>query len=403
MERFGRIPEDVVVEILSWLPAESLMRFKCVRKSWYALFKNPEFVAKQESNQIQCIKTSNKPTILLMESLFSDSQFHLILQSYSNTRLAASKAKSDKVSVAVKRMKIANDDENVPFLDVAGYCNGLIFLYSHWSSDIILVNPAIREFRHLPVSCIPTPPQAFEDVPDFVEVCRLPEVGFGYDLKADDYKVVMIWSFYDAYKHSSWEAHPRPSPVEVYTLSSDSWTQINDYHPHKKNLLFLFQRCFNGVLYWLDGLKTEPDALEPRPAIAAFDLSQQVFQWMPMPVSFKFWNDTSRSLVVLNESLALFDCRGGDQRVFDLWVMEDEFGVNGTWCKILSIGPLEGIAKPLVFWGTDELLLGNDNKEVVSYDLTTKQIKNHLHTHYTSKFVFADIYLSNLLSLKRAN
>ncbi|GAV59290.1 FBA_3 domain-containing protein [Cephalotus follicularis] len=359
------------------------MRFKCVRKSWYALFKNPEFVSKQVSNQIQCIKTTNKPTILLMETWFS----HLFLHSYSNTRLAASKAKSDQVSVAVKRMKIANDDENFPFLYVAGYCNGLIFLSSYGLDDIILVNPAIRELRHLPVSCIPTPPQAYEDVPDFVWVRRVGTVGFGYDLKADDYKVVMIWSFCDVYKYMVMERHPGFSPVEVYSLSSDSWTQINDYPYHNTNIRF--QRCFNGVLYWLVNYPVVPLDLSLQLYIFAFDLSHQVFQRIPMPVSIKMGNDTSWSLVVLNESLALFDCRGGDQRVFDLWVMENEFGVNGTWCKILSVGPLEGIAKPLVFWGTDELLLGNDNNEVVSYDLTTKQIKNHLHVRYNSNYVCA--------------
>ncbi|GAV59288.1 FBA_1 domain-containing protein [Cephalotus follicularis] len=377
------------------------MRFKCVSKSWYALFKNPEFVAKQVSNQIQCNKTTNKPTILLMETWFSDSEPHLFLQSYSNTRLPASKAKSDQVSVAVERMKIANDDQNLPFLNVAGYCNGLIFLSSYGlDDDIVLVNPAIREFRHLPASCIPTPPQAYKDVPDFVRVRRVGTVGFGYDLKADDYKVVRFWTFHDVYKYRSREKHPGFSPVEVYTLSSDSWTQINDY-PHYTNYI-LFERCFNGVLYWLDDYEIGLD-FSWRLYIVAFDLSHQVFQRIPMPLSFKMRIDTSRSLVVLNESLALFECRGVDQRIFDLWVMENEFGVNGTWCKILSIGPLEGIAKPLVFWGTDELLLTNNNKEVVSYDITTDQIKNHLHARYNSEHVRADIYLSNLLSLKRAN
>lgn len=45
------LPEDILQEIFSWLPAESLTRFKCVNKSWYAsinsLLKNKEFVKKK--------------------------------------------------------------------------------------------------------------------------------------------------------------------------------------------------------------------------------------------------------------------------------------------------------------------------------------------------------------------
>ncbi|GAV67252.1 FBA_3 domain-containing protein, partial [Cephalotus follicularis] len=203
-------------------------------------------------------------------------------------------------------------------------------------------------------------------------------VGFGYDLKTDDYKVVMIWSFYDVSTFGSISQQPGLL-VEVYTLSSDFWTQINDY-PLESNCRFHFERCFNGVLYWLVDFYDVCDAWSPKPAIIAFHLSHQVFQRLPMPDSFSFSDDqNSTSLVVLSESLALFDCIDRDQRIFDLWVMENEFGVNGTWYKILSIGPFEGIAKPLVFWSTDEHLLENENK-----DLTTKQIKNHLHTHYNS-------------------
>jgi hypothetical protein len=40
------VPEDVLMEILSTLPAKSLMRFKCISKSWYALITNPCFITK---------------------------------------------------------------------------------------------------------------------------------------------------------------------------------------------------------------------------------------------------------------------------------------------------------------------------------------------------------------------
>lgn len=48
------VPEDVVIEILSWLEPKSLVRFKSVCKHWYSLItcliKYPKFVAKHLNN-----------------------------------------------------------------------------------------------------------------------------------------------------------------------------------------------------------------------------------------------------------------------------------------------------------------------------------------------------------------
>lgn len=44
MANQGHLPEEVMVEILSRLPLESLLRFNCVAKSWYALINHSKFV-----------------------------------------------------------------------------------------------------------------------------------------------------------------------------------------------------------------------------------------------------------------------------------------------------------------------------------------------------------------------
>ncbi|RXH76531.1 hypothetical protein DVH24_019419 [Malus domestica] len=50
MARLCKLSEEMVVEILSRLPPKSLMRFKCVRRSWCDLIQNPNFVEKHLSN-----------------------------------------------------------------------------------------------------------------------------------------------------------------------------------------------------------------------------------------------------------------------------------------------------------------------------------------------------------------
>src|ERR1044072_3199964 len=38
------LPEELIVEILLRVPARSLLRFRCVCKSWKTLISNPQFV-----------------------------------------------------------------------------------------------------------------------------------------------------------------------------------------------------------------------------------------------------------------------------------------------------------------------------------------------------------------------
>nr|GMD41381.1 putative F-box protein At3g52320 [Ipomoea batatas] len=61
------VAEDMVAEILSWLPVESLQRFKCVCKKWYQLIQQHDFVEKHHRRAAMCFyyhpKYINRPTV----------------------------------------------------------------------------------------------------------------------------------------------------------------------------------------------------------------------------------------------------------------------------------------------------------------------------------------------------
>ncbi|XP_019173597.1 PREDICTED: putative F-box protein At3g52320 [Ipomoea nil] len=48
------LPEDMVAEILSWLPVESLLRFNCVCKEWRQLIQQDDFVQKHHRRASMC-------------------------------------------------------------------------------------------------------------------------------------------------------------------------------------------------------------------------------------------------------------------------------------------------------------------------------------------------------------
>ncbi len=55
---FESPPDDVVCDILIWLPVKSLMRFRCVSKSWNSTITNPSFII-AHLNQTKSLPNKN--------------------------------------------------------------------------------------------------------------------------------------------------------------------------------------------------------------------------------------------------------------------------------------------------------------------------------------------------------
>ena len=45
------LPEDVLMDVFARLPVKSLLQFKCVCKSWYAIIRDPIFITKHLNHQ----------------------------------------------------------------------------------------------------------------------------------------------------------------------------------------------------------------------------------------------------------------------------------------------------------------------------------------------------------------
>ena len=46
MVEFCKMSEEILIQILSRTPPKSLMRFKCIHKSWYSMINDSQFAAK---------------------------------------------------------------------------------------------------------------------------------------------------------------------------------------------------------------------------------------------------------------------------------------------------------------------------------------------------------------------
>nr|BEL64094.1 hypothetical protein [Pyrus pyrifolia] len=384
-------PEDKVVEILSRLPPKSLMRFKCIRKSWCTLIKSPSFVAKHLSNSMDN-NLSSSTSILLNRSqahIFPDESWkYEILWSIINLSID-----SDK-----HNLHYDVEDLNIPFpmedhhpVLIHGCCNGIVCVIT--GKNVVLCNPGIREFRQLPDSCLllPHPKGKFELETTFQAM------GFGYDCKAKQYKVVRIIENceYSDDEQTYYHRIALPHTAEVYTMASNSWKEIK-IDISSKTYSWSCSVYLKGFFYLY--------ATDGKEYILSFDLGNEIFHIIQFPTSRE--SGFSFDYIFLrNESLVSFCSRfdpSEDSQSCEIWVMDDYDGVKSSWTKLLTVGPLQGIKQPLTFWKSDELLMLASDGRATSYNCSTRNLK-YIHIPLTVSEVIdfeALIYVETIVPIK---
>ncbi|XP_008386330.3 F-box/kelch-repeat protein At3g06240 [Malus domestica] len=360
-------PEDRVVEILSRLPPKSLMRFKCIHKSWCTLINSPSFVAKYLSNSVDN-KLSSSTCILLNRTqmhVFPDQSWkYETLWSMMNL---SNYSDEHNLQYDFKDLNIPFPTEDHHPVQIHSYCNGIVCVITG-KSVRILCNPATREFRQLPASCLllPSPPEGKFQLETIFE-----GLGFGYDYKAKEYKVVQIIENceYSDDERRYYHRIALPHTAEVYTATANSWKEIK-IEISSKTYQCYGSEYLKGFCYWL--------ANDGEEYILSFDLGDEIFHKIQLPSrresGFKFCN-----IFLCNESIASFCCcydpKNEDSTLCEIWVMDDYGGVKSSWTKLVTVGPLKGINEnPLAFWKSDELLMVSCDGSVTSYNSSTKNL-----------------------------
>ncbi|GLU11067.1 hypothetical protein SLE2022_278380 [Rubroshorea leprosula] len=358
-----KLPEDVVTDILSHLPANSLVRFKSVHKSWYALIESPHFVTMQlrNNNSIHflignqiLIDPGDSDTIGILWSLFT---FDDKMQATSN---------GEDVSFSMKSLDLPFCSPYNGWTDFSNICDGIICFYDRIDRDgiMIMANPGIGEFRFLPVSCFPLPNSDKYDGFPYPRTTYV--VGLGFDCRTNDCKVIRILEIVSPYNS------PGEVQAEIYSSSTNIWREIEyaDYYgiPENNGSLSTY---WNGAFYW-PALRYQDDSR----GILSFNFSDEIFEFTTYPEhSTLFYN-----LIEFNETLAFISYPHREQGMeirFDIWVM-GESGANGVWTKLLSTEPLLGVDRVLGFRKSNELFVLLSSGLISSYNIVTNQMKTLL-------------------------
>ncbi|KAL4599908.1 hypothetical protein ACB092_11G160800 [Castanea dentata] len=348
--RKNDLPDDIVLNILTRLPAKSVIRFRCVCKPWDSSITTPYFISTHFNNFAHDHDNGNGD---------GDGDGYIIHMPW---RLRATKNSSNRpvCTVAFDRTFDRISEVEIPFdfpsgsAHIVGSCNGLLCLADignlNISDNVIyLWNPSIRKFKKLPDSCLGR--------------LGFVKYGFAYHSENNDYKVVRI-SGYPGMRP------PIPDEIEVYTLSSDSWRRVG--MSLRVNVKVL-DDCFllpaplvSGALHWISRV-VEGEEERKVELIVSFDADSEEFRMLRMP-------DGAMSMVRFQTCLASFkgklafltfgqsEQRGGFQ--YSIWVMR-EYGVLESWNKLFVV-PLERLAVCIAFTMCGSLLthcLKTNNQE----------------------------------------
>ncbi|KAK6928987.1 F-box domain [Dillenia turbinata] len=336
------LPLDLIIEILARLPVKSLIRFKCVSKSWYALIQNPHFISKHLHNS----------TILFENRDLIISQSHPRIGSNALILL------SSKTLDVFQEMKVPEAFEKAKRLQISGPCNGI---YCVWTEDgITLWNPAIRQLKLVPKLGI-----SFELPKNLNRTCY----GFGFDRASDDYKLVRTMF--------PGGGGGGKGMLNIYSLKNDSWKIINT---HVEFPVLLHHPCvsLNGVLYW--PALVEKQTCRMSKSLFAFNLANEKFLEIPLPIDVCS-DEKILTISVLNDSIALVAFDFGPHVIwqcFDIWVMREDYDACGddrySWTRLLRFGPLPQVSYPLGFQRNGELILHSD-EELIMLDRNNQGVK----------------------------
>ncbi|KAG7598837.1 F-box-like domain superfamily [Arabidopsis suecica] len=282
------IPNDLILEILSRLPAKSTGRFRCVSKLWGSMLANPYFT------ELFLTRSSARPRLLIRIYQDGDEFFFSCPQPqnpYDNSSI---------VVAADFHMKFGRDSS----YEGCRYASGLLYFTSmHFSSKDkygkrVICNPITRKFEIVP------------------KLRRLTHRSYneflGFDPIGNEWKVLSMNNLVNDFE----EVH------YILTLGTEKerwrWRKIQRPFNHDIQGAYGAGICISGVLYYFAYESNDREYV-----IGCFDVRTETFKSLDLNCSY----EGSSTLINYKGKLGVINLRHANDGVFPLelhmWVLED--------------------------------------------------------------------------------
>ncbi|XP_051150350.1 F-box/kelch-repeat protein At3g06240-like [Andrographis paniculata] len=291
------LPDDLIFEILSWLPPETLIRLRIVCKLWYSTIGDSKFISKHQSNFRRSKNNIGRIVIPGRESIrFGFINIHEALASPDEHNLSAIFGNWDAFE----------GEEEVLRWDIHGFCNGVFCCSKSGVSDhnrrLFVCNPCIRRWISFPDTY---------NSPDYYV-----HYGVGYDSEINDHKIVKIIG------------HGRSA--QVFSLKLNSWREIEP--PARTAMIYGESIYMSGFIHWL----CEPYSSR-RYVILLFDVVKEVFGEMELAIESDLCSSNVGARIADADGLlSVMTLKTIPDLVCEVWTM-NEYG--GVWIHRLRQQP----------------------------------------------------------------
>lgn len=305
------MPDDIIADVLLRLPIDSLLRLRCVSKSWRGLIDSSDFMKMHFRTSISVTPKSNRD--LKIVALTDRGTFSVLeFDDPNNCSIASAKQLDFPLSNN-------NRGSRGDVLQLIGSCNGLLCL-TNSNGEILLWNPWIRKHRKLP--SLPIEYSFGTQVSS--------RLGFGYDQFNDDHKIVNFVKISEIFEDE--ESATDQDEVYVYSLKLNFWRRIGEFAWKFPEQQPDVGALANGALHWI----VKKRRWEVNNFIVSFDLKNEEFKEV-MVCPRLTENAFEQHLRILDSNLCVLSYYyyAGRHRV-DLSVMK-EYGVETSWTKLASI------------------------------------------------------------------
>uniref|UniRef100_A0A7N2MV55 F-box domain-containing protein n=2 Tax=Quercus lobata TaxID=97700 RepID=A0A7N2MV55_QUELO len=369
----SQLHPNIVIDILSRLPFNTLFSCRCVCKTWLHLLVDPSFAQLYRARADPCI---------ILQPRNRNRQQHLYAVHFDNRN----SVRNSRVKFATKTHFGMGCNVKLSLLDS---CNGLILLGKMYRDQVKLdqlyvCNPITGEF------VIVRPGINLKSSP----VCPC----LGFCPKTQVYKVVLL-------SKKRYVAGVSNNMVAlVYTLGEKGnglWKSVNVenglFH-QPGNTTFL-----NGIIHWVVRFPSVPQF------IYSFDVEDECFRLVPPPPEFvspgrTTWSKWEINIGVLEGRLAIVERAKGVYWCFHIWLMKD-YGVQASWTKTYTMDfkmgklkPFSPISQILGLCRNGDILFTHNRRNLVSFNPVNPSFKIHRIDKLCNFLMHP--YIPNLSSLR---
>ncbi|KAG7636347.1 F-box protein [Arabidopsis thaliana] len=248
---------DLILEILSRLPAKSVRRFHCVSKRWASIFGSPYF------KELFLTRSSTKPRLLFAIAEKGNKEKDCVWRFFSSPQLENPYEKSSSTLVATAEFHVRFSPDNLlicHYYDLKyfsiGYAFGLIYIYGNRGrARPLICNPTTGRYAILPNRY--TYRKAFSF--------------FGFDPIDKQYKALSM----------VYPSGPGHSKVITFGAGDLKWRRIKCSLRHDIKSEGV---CINGVLYYLgdtsDWSRVNGNHVTSGYMIVCFDVRSEKFTFI---------------------------------------------------------------------------------------------------------------------------